>query len=48
VIAASVLFSIVGDGAATRTASIAWFLWLGLIAFRLHRIAAGSRVATAA
>jgi hypothetical protein len=48
VIAASVLFSILGDGAATRAASIAWFLWLGLIAFRLYRIAAGSPVATAA
>ena len=30
VIAASVLFSIIGDGAATRAASITWFLWLGL------------------
>jgi hypothetical protein len=39
VIAASVLFSIVGDGAATRAASIVWFLWLGLVAFWLYRVA---------
>jgi Protein of unknown function (DUF998) len=39
VIAISVLFSIIGDGAATRAASIGWFLWLALIAWRLLRIA---------
>jgi hypothetical protein len=39
VIAVSILFSIIGDGAATRAASIAWFLWLALVAFRLLRIA---------
>jgi Protein of unknown function (DUF998) len=38
-IATSVLFSIVGDGAATRAASIVWLLWLGLVAFWLYRIA---------
>ena len=48
VIGISVLFSIIGDGAATRAASVGWFLWLGLIAFRLLRIAEGSRVRTAA
>ena len=39
VIAASVLFSAIGDGAAVRAASITWFLWLGLLAWRLLRIA---------
>ena len=39
VIAASVLFSIIGNGAAVRAASITWFLWLGLIAWRLLRLA---------
>jgi Protein of unknown function (DUF998) len=39
VIAASVLFSILGNGAATRAASIVWFLWLALVAFRLLRVA---------
>jgi hypothetical protein len=39
VIATSVLFSILGNGAATRAASIVWFLWLALIAFRLLRVA---------
>ena len=37
IIAASVLFSIVGDGAATRAGSIVWFLWLALVAVRLLR-----------
>ena len=39
VIAASVLFSAIGDGTAVRAASITWFLWLGLLAWRLLRIA---------
>ena len=47
VIAANVLFSIVGDGAATRAASITWFIWLGLVAFRLLRIAEGRTVGPA-
>jgi hypothetical protein len=38
VIAASVLFSVIGDGAAVRAASITWFLWLGLIAWWLLRL----------
>lgn len=37
IIAASVLFSFVGDGAATRAGSIVWFLWLALVAVRLLR-----------
>ena len=41
VVAASVLFSAIGDGAAVRAASITWFLWLGLLAWRLLRIADG-------
>jgi Protein of unknown function (DUF998) len=41
VLAASILFSLIGDGAAVRAASITWFLWLGLLAWRLLRIAGG-------
>ncbi len=37
VIAASVVFSVIGEGAATRAGSVAWFLWLGFIALRLLR-----------
>ena len=47
VIGISVLFSIIGDGAATRAASIGWFLWLALIAWRLLRIAEGRTVGPA-
>ena len=39
VIGISVFFSIIGNGASTRAASIGWFLWLALIAWRLLRIA---------
>ena len=41
VVVMSVLFSGIGDGAATRAASITWFLWLGLLAWRLLRLADG-------
>jgi hypothetical protein len=34
-IVASVLFSLVGDGAATRAGAVTWFLWLGFVAWRL-------------
>jgi hypothetical membrane protein len=34
-IAASIVFSLIGDGAATRAGAVVWFLWLGLVAFRL-------------
>jgi hypothetical protein len=44
VAAVSVLFSGIGDGAAVRAASITWFLWLGLLAWRLMRIADGRTV----
>src|SRR5262245_60173256 len=47
VIAASVLFSVIGDGAAVRAASITWFLWLGLLAWRLLRIADNPNAARA-
>jgi hypothetical protein len=47
VVAASVLFSVIGDGAAVRAASITWFLWLGILAWRLLRIADGERSAVA-
>ena len=39
VVAVSIPFSLVGDGAAVRAASITWFLWLGLLAWRLLRVA---------
>jgi Protein of unknown function (DUF998) len=48
VIAASVLFSILGNGAATRAASIVWFLWLALVALHALRLAESGRVRTAA
>ena len=48
VIAASILFSILGNGAATRAASIVWFLWLVLVALRLLRLSGEGRVRTAA
>ena len=35
IVVASVVFSVFGDGAAVRAASITWFLWLGLLAWRL-------------
>src|SRR6186713_2167961 len=38
-VAVSIPFSLIGDGAAVRAASITWFLWLGLLAWRLLRIA---------
>jgi hypothetical protein len=33
--AASIVGSIIGDGASTRAGAVAWFLWLGFVAFRL-------------
>ena len=38
-VAISILFSVIGDGAAGRAGSITWFLWLGLLAWRLLRLA---------
>jgi hypothetical membrane protein len=34
-IAASILGSIIGDGASTRAGAITWFVWLGFVALRL-------------
>jgi Predicted membrane protein len=39
VIGVSIPFSVIGNGASQRAGSIVWFLWLGLIAWRLKRIA---------
>ena len=47
VIAVSVLFSVIGDGAAVRAASVAWFLWLGLVALWLLQIDRGGTVGPA-
>ena len=44
VVGASVLFSVFGDGAAVRAASITWFVWLGLVAWRLLRLANATTV----
>jgi hypothetical protein len=41
VAAMDVLFNGIGDGAAVRAASITWFLWIGLLAWRLMRLADG-------
>ena len=41
VVAISIPFSLMGDGAAGRAGSITWFIWLGLIAWRLLRLADG-------
>ena len=37
-LAASVVFSLVGNGASTRAGTIVWLLWLGLVGFWLLRI----------
>jgi hypothetical protein len=34
-IAASIVFSGIGDGASTRAGAVAWLVWLGFVAFRL-------------
>jgi hypothetical protein len=47
VVAVSIPFSLIGDGAAVRAASVTWFLWLGLLAWRLLRIADGETVGPA-
>jgi hypothetical protein len=36
-IAASVVFSVLGEGAATRAGAVAWFVWLGYVALQLLR-----------
>jgi hypothetical membrane protein len=43
-LAASVLFSLLGDGASTRAGAITWLLWLAFLAFQLLRKGEGSRV----
>jgi hypothetical protein len=42
--AVGVLFSGIGNGASARAASIIVFLWLGLLAWRLMRLADGRTV----
>ena len=42
--AVSVLFSVIGDGAGQRAANIILFLWIGLVAWRLLRLADGRTV----
>jgi hypothetical protein len=46
-IAASILGSIVGPGGSTRAGAVAWFVWLGFVAFRLLRKTAEGGVRTA-
>ncbi len=43
-LAVSVLFSVIGDGAAQRAANIILFLWVVLLAWRLMRLADGRTV----
>jgi Protein of unknown function (DUF998) len=47
VIAASAVFSTIGNGASARAASVVWFLWLALVAFHLLRVSSDSRSAAA-
>jgi hypothetical protein len=47
-ILASALFSALGDGAATRTGSIVWFVWLAFLALHLLRVTSDQREMTAA
>jgi hypothetical protein len=46
-IAAGVLFSVFGDGAAVRATTFVWFLWAAYLGVLLIRKAEGSRVRTA-
>lgn len=48
IVIVSIPFSAIGDGAAVRAASVTWFLWLGLLAWRLLRIADADVVGAAA
>jgi hypothetical protein len=43
-VAVGVLFSGIGDGAAQRAGNITVFLWFGLLAWRLLRLADGRTV----
>ncbi|HXV56708.1 MAG TPA: DUF998 domain-containing protein [Gaiellaceae bacterium] len=47
-IAAGVVFSVLGEGAATRATSIVWTLWVGLVAYRLLRVSERDRGPSAA
>lgn len=47
-IAAGILFSGLGDGAAIRATTLAWFLWLAFVAFQLLRKGEGGRVGSVA
>jgi hypothetical protein len=47
VIAAGAVFSTIGNGASARAASVVWFLWLALVAFRLLRVSSEPRSAAA-
>jgi hypothetical protein len=44
--AASVFFSLIGDGAATRAGAVAWVVWLGYVAYELLHKSERSRVRT--
>lgn len=45
-VVASILFSVIGNGASTRAGALTWLLWLAFIAFQLLRKGEGSRVRT--
>ena len=47
VIAAGTVLGTVGSGASARAASVVWFLWLALVAFRLLRVSGEPRSAAA-
>lgn len=41
---ASILFSVIGNGASTRAGAVTWFLWLAFIAFQFLNKATAKRV----
>ena len=45
---ASIAFSGIGDGAATRAGAITWLVWVGFVAFRLFQKSEAGAVRTAA
>ena len=44
VIIASIVFSLIGEGASTRAGAVVWFIWLGFVALRLLQQSRQSRL----
>jgi len=47
IVLANAVFSTLGDGAATRAGTVAWFLWVAYVGVLLIQAAERSRVRTA-